>query len=141
VRPAAAAAARRGLALDQLDAHASPAGGRGREVRRVDGNPHYPSYDPHYPSYDPHLLLSAHARMVSLPRRVIASPPSPSTRSACSACQQARVRSPAFPAWLVRSTAARRSGTLWSPRRGGWSGRNNRYRTHKRRLFNLWLTA
>src|SRR5258708_6413847 len=32
--------ARRGLALDQLDqldAHASPAGGRGREVRRVDG--------------------------------------------------------------------------------------------------------
>jgi transposase InsO family protein len=36
-RPAAAAAARRGLALDHLDAHASPAGGRGREVRRVDG--------------------------------------------------------------------------------------------------------
>jgi hypothetical protein len=34
---AAAPAARRGLALDQLDAHASPAGGRGREVRRVDG--------------------------------------------------------------------------------------------------------
>jgi hypothetical protein len=36
-RPATAAAARRGLALDQLDAHASPAGRRGREVRRVDG--------------------------------------------------------------------------------------------------------
>jgi len=36
-RPATAAAARRGLALDQLDAHASPAGGRGREARRVDG--------------------------------------------------------------------------------------------------------
>jgi hypothetical protein len=24
--------------------------------------------------------------------------------------------------------------TLWSPRRGGWSGRNNRYRTQKRCL-------
>jgi hypothetical protein len=36
-RPAAAAAARRGLALYQLEMHASPAGTRGREVGRVDG--------------------------------------------------------------------------------------------------------
>jgi alpha-L-fucosidase 2 len=43
------------------------------------------------------------------------------------------------PARLVRSTAARRSATLGSPRRGGWSGRNNRYQTQKRRLFTLWL--
>jgi hypothetical protein len=44
-RPAAAAAARRGLALYQLDMACFAAGRRGREVRRVHGNPHDPSYD------------------------------------------------------------------------------------------------
>jgi len=29
-----------------LDIACFAAGRRGREVRRVDGNPHYPSYDP-----------------------------------------------------------------------------------------------
>ena len=43
--PAAAAAARRGLALYQLDMACFAAGRRGREVRRVDANPHDPSYD------------------------------------------------------------------------------------------------
>src|SRR5437016_11607023 len=42
---AAAAAARRGLALYHLDMACFAAGRRGREVRRVDGNPHYPIYD------------------------------------------------------------------------------------------------
>ena len=51
-RPAAAAAARRGLALYQLDMACFAAGRRGREVRRVDRNPHYPSYDLNYPSQE-----------------------------------------------------------------------------------------
>ena len=39
------AAARRGLALYQLDMACFAAGRRGREVRRVHGNPHHPSND------------------------------------------------------------------------------------------------
>src|SRR4030081_511197 len=42
-RPAVAAAARRGLALYQLDMACFAARRRGREMRRVDGNPHYRS--------------------------------------------------------------------------------------------------
>ena len=44
-RPAAAAAAGPGLALYQLDVACFAAGRRGREVRRVDGNPHDPFND------------------------------------------------------------------------------------------------
>src|SRR5207237_7337322 len=51
-RPAAAAAARGGLALYQLDTACFAARRRGREVRRVDRNPHYPSYDLNYPSQE-----------------------------------------------------------------------------------------
>ena len=39
------AAARRGLALYQLDMACFAAGRRGREVRRLDENPHDPSND------------------------------------------------------------------------------------------------
>jgi len=42
---AAAAAARRGLALYQLDMACFVAGRRGREVRRMDANPHCPFND------------------------------------------------------------------------------------------------
>src|SRR5260370_38528667 len=61
-RPAAAAAARRGLALFQLDMACFAAGRRGPEVRRVDGNPHYRPYDRHFAAWEKPQLFSEDVR-------------------------------------------------------------------------------
>src|SRR6267378_1290093 len=58
-RPAAAAAARRGLALYQLDMACFAAGRRGREVRRVEGNPHRSSDEFFIGRHDGRLIEEA----------------------------------------------------------------------------------